>query len=186
MRTSTVVFLVLFLAFHSSSERRSQLRHLAGGGRDVLHQITDPHGSEADDEDDRDCRPESPETRLLRSQLRDVEKRESLAKKSLRTVDRAVRALEERARAVEQDARRDPQFADIYAANLSSLRGQIGQMEREKVEIESLRETLRSNAVALQSQIDLAGIRDERKAVEAFLDRERVSPVERLANRSGW
>lgn len=184
MRTSTVVFLVLFLAFHSSSERRSQLRHLAGGVRDVLHQITDPHG--CDDDGDSDCRPESQETRLLRSQLRDVEKRESLAKKSLRTVDRAVRALEERARAVEQDARRDPQFADIYAANLSSLRGQVAQMEREKVEIESLRETLRSNAVALQSQIDLAGIRDERKAVEAFLDRERVSPVERLANRSGW
>ena len=178
MRTSTIVFLVLFLAMFSSADRRGHIGHLFGEVKETLGELTDHRCSEHRSSD----RSESSETRALRKQLSDVEKRSAIAKKSLRTIDRAVRALEERVRCVEKDMRKEPQFSDIYHANLTSLHGQIGQLEGERAEVEALREALKSAAVQLQSEIDLASIRDERREVEAFLDRERRSPVDRLAH----
>lgn len=179
MRTSTVIFLVLFLCLYSSSEHRSKLRTLAAGVRQAVCEIGGDCRAERASRDF--SAEENAETRELRERLKDVELRDAAAQKALRTVDRSVRSLEERIRKAQKDVRSDSRMAAAFSQTLDLLIRQRDELEGEKAEIESLQEALKSTAIRLQAEIDLASIRAERREVEAFLDRERGSPIDRLA-----
>lgn len=177
MRTSTAVFLVMFLCLYSSREDGSKLRAVASQLKGAVHELTGSSSSKRSS----GSRSDSAEVRGLRSELSDVEQRESSAQKTLRTVDRAIRSLEDRIRRLEKDAHTDSSFSGSYASGLSLLARQKAELEAERSEIERLQESLKSSAIRLQAEIDLAGIRADRREVESFLERERGSPIDRLA-----
>jgi len=178
MRTSTAVFLVLFLCLYSSREHGSKLRAVASELKGAVHDLTGGSRSSCGEVAD------TAEVRGLRSQLSDIERRESAAKKTLRTVDRAIRSLEDRVRKLQKDARSDSRYSESYTSGLSLLLHQKAELEAERSEIETLQETLKSSVIRLQAEIDLASIRADRREVEAFLNRERGSPIDRLAGGS--
>lgn len=186
MRTSTVVFVVLFLCLFSSSERRSKIRGFFEKIGSHVESVVSDHSCQ------RPCRhgesvmvrvgQESSETRALRSQLHELERRDDAAKKTLRTVDRSVRTLDDRIRSLEKEMKRQPQFEDVFQRSLHLLLRQRLELIVEREEIAGLQQQMKGEAIRIQSEIDLARIRCERQAVESFLKQERGSPVERLAD----
>jgi len=182
MRTSTVVFLVLFLCLFSSRERRSKVRSVIDELRSEVHFVTADRQASG-------CRAhatiEGKDATRLRSQLREIGQRDEAAKRTLRTIDRSVRTLDERIRKLEQEAERQPQFSDLFRRSLERLVRQRVELENEREEIVSLKERMEGEAIRIQVEIDLARIRDERRDVESFLRRERGSPMDQLAEEEG-
>lgn len=189
MRTSTVVFLVIFLCLFSSSEKRSKIRSVFDHLKAGIHEVTS-HDSQCDDSRSSSSRSrrvqDSDEVRSLRSDLRGLEQRDEVAKKTLRTIDRSIRALDERIRKLEQELARNPQFDDLFKRSLELLLRQRIELHNEREEIASLQERMRGESIRIQTAIDLAKIRGERREVESFLQRERRSPVEAIASEQGY
>lgn len=185
MRTSTVVFLVVFLCFFSSREHRSKFHSLVDGLRSGLHEVTSDRACSFAFDGCRDGKradaAEPAELRNLRADLRGMDEREEAADKILRTIDRSVRALTDRIRKLEHDAKRHPDQGDVYERSLTLLIRQQGELEAERGEILELKGQLEGEKVRLRAEMDLARIRGERREVESFLRNERVSPVEALA-----
>ncbi|MFH0947159.1 MAG: hypothetical protein V2A76_18380 [Planctomycetota bacterium] len=182
MRTSTVVFLVLFLCLFSSRERRGKISSVIHHIKSEIHSATDGHFSESCK---RDAVPEDSEVTGLRSELRELDQRDEAANKTLRTIDRSVRALDERIRKLEHELKRQPQFGEVFRRSLGLLVRQRTELKNEREEILGLKERMAGETIRIQAEIDLAQIRSERRQVESFLKRERGSPVDQLAEEEG-
>lgn len=182
MRTSTVVFLVLFLCLFSSRERRGKISSAIHHIKSEVHAATDRHlshsGAEAADL-------ETSEVASLRSELRELDQRDEAAERTLRTIDRSVRALDERIRKLERELVRQPQFGEVFQRSLGLLVRQRIELKNEREEILGLKERMVGEAIRVQAEIDLARIRGERRQVESFLRRERGSPMDQLAEEEG-
>ena len=182
MRTSTAVFLVLFLCLFSSHERRSKVRSV------IEHLKSGIHTATASDDSSRchgSSSAEGEEVSRLRSELRELDQRDEAAKKTLRTIDRSTRSLDERIRKLEHDLERQPQFSGVFKRSLELLVRQRIELYNERQEIVSLKERMDGETIRIQAEIDLAKIRSERRDVESFLRRERGSPMDRLAEEEG-
>lgn len=184
MRTSTIVFLVLFLAVFSSDKHKERIHGAAMHVRDAVRELAGSRHA---------CRPsqragaaeDSPESRELRDRLREVEQRDGAADKSLRALDRALRAVEDRLQKLRREAATDPDLADVFAGGLALLARQQVELRAERAQIQDLQEQFKAEAIRLQTELDLASIRGERRAAEEFLLRERGSPTDRLAEAVG-
>ncbi|MFG0316643.1 MAG: hypothetical protein ACF8XB_05175 [Planctomycetota bacterium JB042] len=188
MRTSTVVFLVLFLCLFSSQERRSKFHSIVEEVKAHVHEATRDHIG--DRRSGRKCRDSgsivrNDETRGLKGSIRLLEEKEEAADKTLRTIDRSVRTLDDRIRKLERDAARQPHLRDVYERSLKLLLRQRIELHNEREEIVQLKERMEGEVVRLRAELDIAKIRAERKEVEAFLDRERSSPMDQLAVEEG-
>ncbi len=198
MRTSTVIFLVLFLCLFSSQERRSKFRAVVDSVREHVHEATShSHHSSSASGSKRSssrkcasatcsrCATDSDAEKELKKALRDIEDRENAADKTLRTIDRSRRALDDRIRKLENEVASNPRIKDVFSSSLELLLRQQVELDHEREQILALRERMKGESIRLQAEIDLARIRDERRAVESFLNQERVSPMERLAVEGG-
>ena len=189
MRTSTVIFLVIFLCLFSSSDRRSHLREIVDHLREGVHELTEPcerHAAPCPAPAAAVEVEESHDTRALRGELEELAQRSEAADKTMRAVDRSVRTLDDRIRKLEREMRKQPEFEDVFESSLTLLQRQRAELLSEKDEIQALKERIQGQAIRVQAQLDLASIRSERREVEAFLNRERGSPLEKLARETDW
>ncbi len=184
MRTSTVLFLVLFLCLFSSFERGGRIRGFVREVRDGFVEVTGGghcarsgscDGAAALAADDS-------EVRRLRAELKEIEERDELSDRTLRAIERSVRTLDDRIRKVEREAERQPSSAASLRPCLEQLLRQRLELCGERDQIARLQEELEGESIRLQAEIDLARIRGERRAVEEFLHVERGSPIERLSS----
>lgn len=188
MRTSTVVFLVLFLCLFSSNERRSKFRSIVSEVKAHIHEATQDHISEHRKVRNRSsCEDiaQTEEARELKDGLRLLEQKEDAAEKTLRTIDRSVRTLDDRIHKLERDMAREPHLRDVYEGSLKLLLRQRIELQNERTEIVQLKERMDGEMIRLRAELDIAKIRAERREVEEFLNRERGSPMDRLAAESG-
>ncbi|MBI4881017.1 MAG: hypothetical protein HY812_15370 [Planctomycetes bacterium] len=183
MRTSTVLFLVLFLCLFSSFERGGRIRGFVREVRDGILEVTgggrssrsESRGAAALSADDS-------EVRRLRDELKETEERDELSDRTLRAIERSVRTLDDRIRKIEREMERQPSGAASLKPCLEQLLQQRLELCGERDQITRLRENLEGESIRLQAEIDLARIRGERRAVEEFLRVERGSPIERLSS----
>lgn len=202
MRTSTVVFLVIFLCLFSSAERRSsiarafqkvkaEIQDATCGGHERCHAhgagVCHHHGATAAVHR-QEAAEESDDLRALRLELREIEQRDEAAKRALRTIDRSQRALDDRIRGLETEIRRTPRLREMFENSLGLLSRQRLELAREREEIVRLQERMKGEGIRIQAEIDLTRVRGERREVESFLTRERRSgdsPVDRLLDEDG-
>lgn len=193
MRTSTVIFLVLFLCLFSSQERRSKFRAVVENVREHIHEATSHRSTSEKRSKSRKCSsptcercaPDSDAEKGLKNALRELEDREDAADKTLRTIDRSMRTLDDRIRKLEDEVAANPRIKDVFAGSLELLLRQRIELNGEREQLLSLKDRMKGESIRLQAEIDLAKIRDERRSVESFLNQERVSPMERLAAERG-
>ena len=187
MRTPTVVFLVLFLCLFSSQERRSKFRDLVEDVKGTIHEATRDHigHKKSRRHSSRVCREAgcstSDESGLLKGQLRELGEKGETAEKTLRTIDRGLRTLDDRIHKLERECARQPHLQDAYERSLKLLLRQRLELAGERTEVVDLIERIEGEEIRLKAEIDIAKIRAERHEVESFLNRNKTSPMEKLA-----
>src|SRR5690606_4885165 len=169
----------------SSQERRSKFRSIVDDVKAHVHEATRDHighrrGGRSDRSDDR-----SAEARDLKDGIRLLEEKEEAAERTLRTIDRSLRTLDDRVRKLERESAGEPHLRDVYDRSLKLLIRQRVELHEERDEIVRLKERMEGERIRLRAELDIARIRSERREVEAFLDRERSSPMDRLAAEEG-
>jgi len=191
MRTPTVAFLVLFLCLFSSQERRSKLRSVVEGVKGQIHEATRGHlGHQSSrSHSSRACRDagcstskiDLDESNILKDQLRQLGEKDETAEKTLRTIDRGIRTLDDRINKLERECARQPHLQEAYERSLKLLLRQRLELASERTEVVDLVERIEGESIRLKAEIDIAKIRAERREVESFLNRNRTSPMEKLA-----
>lgn len=185
MRTSTAVFLIIFLCLFSSSDQRSDLRGFAANLAERIHHILDT-GEVSLAEEEFGDEFELDEMRRLRDMIREIEQREQAADKSTRAIDRSVRSLDDRIRKIETEAAARPRFGQLVDGSLEMLRRQRVELQMERDEISVLKDRMEGEIVRLQSEMELRRIQGERRRVEAFLGVDPNSPMDELAGQGSW
>lgn len=181
MRTSTAVFLMIFLCLASSHDRRSKVREFVSDVRSSIHEFVAENRESWHSE--RWEHPvslvESTRAKELKAEIREIDAKQVAANKAIRAVDRSIRALRDRV----SEVRRDPcskRNSNVFDSSIDLLNKQIGELEAEKAQLQSLSESLDNNRVQVQSALELESVRAERQEIEKLLDRSN-SPIDRLA-----
>lgn len=181
MRTSTAVFLMIFLCLASSHDRRSQVREFVSDVRSTVREfVQDNRESWQETRAKRgSATVDTPRMRELKAELREIDSRQEDAKKAMRAIDRSVRSLKDRV----TDLRRDScskRRSDVYDSSVELLGKQIAELEGEKAQLQNLLESLDNHRVQVQSSLELESVRIERQEIEKLMERSN-SPLDRLA-----
>lgn len=181
MRTSTVLVLVLFLCFATSSERRGGLREIVHDARDFVHELTAPRGERSSRSNGyKTSREDTAETREIKAKLADSNARAEAASRAQRAVDRSIRQLDDRMKELARESRCRT-HRHVYQGSVELLDRQVDELKAERSKLADLQTQLRDEKAQLQAALDLAYVRVEREAVESLLGRKPTSPLDALA-----
>jgi chromosome segregation ATPase len=177
MRTSTVAFLVLFLCLASSADRRSALRGFVGEVKQTVHAIVDEIRGEHD--------AHASGTRALKHKLEQIDERYGAASKTVRAVDRSLRQLRDRLDDLRDEAAHGCS-SRVVIDSAEALAQQIRELDAEREKLVALQVALKNERVQVQTALDLESVRDERRELEALLERGvpqqySPSPLDRMA-----
>ncbi len=186
MRTSTALFLVIFLCVVSSERRRAKFAGFFERLGDRVTSAVEHAGSHASQCIERvELHIEGPETQRLRERLREATRRESSVITATRTLERGISGLADKNRRLRAEVGRDRGAAQELASTLDQLARQESELKEELSDLASTRVKLQGEIARLQAELDLSRIRAERDDAERFLTPSPVSALEGLANAEG-
>lgn len=181
MRTSTVLFMVIFLCIASSHEQRDRIRGLLGDVRGFVHDATAPDATWARKLKGGSCRAaRSPEAQALKETLAEADSRAEAASRARRAVDRSIRQLEDRLKELSRETRSRAARGAINDS-IELLVRQVDELNAERESLDDLQTAIKNEQAQLRAAYELACVRAERAAVEKALGRHASSPLERLA-----
>ncbi len=181
MRTSTALFLVIFLCVVSSEHRREKFAAFFERLGDRVESAVERAGQRTSRCVQRVEQVEDSVTRELRDRLREASRRETAASNATRTLERGIAALADKNRRLRADVGRDRDAAPIVADTLDQLARQEAELKQELTGLAATRARLQGEITRLQSEIDLAQVRAERADAERFLTPSPVSALDGLA-----